>query len=277
MIDFLLEKQNPDGGWPYRAGGSWTEPTVYATLALSSAGERTAARRGIEWILRSVREDGGWASRPEAGESSWVTALVCLLPEDQLEKAVRRRAVKWLLFAQGADTTPVFALRARLLGIKPSPDLEHPGWPWTIGAAAWVNPTTAALLALEREQRLRPTPEIIERAAAGRKYLLAHMCGEGGWNYGATSAWGFDMRPYPETTGMALAALRGVRAPQLDQAFDLARRFLSTPSADAQNWLRLGLRAHGQLPPGYQPPAQVRYRTVPDVALNLVAGGGGLA
>ncbi len=276
MIEFLLQKQNPDGGWPYRVGGSWTEPTVYATLALLSAGEKAAADRGIAWMLRTVREDGGWASRPEM-ESSWVTALAALLPEEKLGTRTRKRAIRWLLGVRGQDTMALEMLRLRLLGGKPSADAAHPGWPWTVGAAAWVNPTTVALLALEREQRMNPSPEVNERAEEGRIYLLSHMCSGGGWNYGSTSAWGFDMRAYPETTGMALAALRGVRAQQMEQAFAAALRFLETRSADAQNWLRLGLRAHGRLPDGYQPPADVRYRTVTEAALDSIASGGGFA
>lgn len=277
MIEFLLQKQNPDGGWPYRTSGSWTEPTVYATLALLAVGETAAAGRGIAWMLRTVREDGGWASRPDAGESSWVTGLAALLPEEKIGAGPRRRAIRWLLGVQGEESTALEGIRRRLLGGKSSPDSRNPGWPWTVGAAAWVNPTTVALLALEREQRLNPSAAVIARAEEGRRYLLSHMCTEGGWNYGATRAWGFDTKPYPETTGMALAALRGVRSPQMEQALAAGLRFLATPAADAQNWLRLGLRAHGQLPESYQPPPAVHYRTVPDVALNLIASGGGFA
>jgi len=51
---------------------------------------------------------------------------------------------------------------------------------------------------------------------------------------------------------MALAALRGVRSPGHQRGLAVARRFLGEcRSADALNWLRLGLLAHGQLPAGY--------------------------
>jgi Prenyltransferase and squalene oxidase repeat len=280
MIEFLLKKQNADGGWPYGNGGSWTEPTVYAVLALLSAGETAPAKRGIDWILRTARPDGGWASRPDVGESSWVTALAALLPEEYLGEKSRRRAIEWLVGTRGEDTTAIYALRERLLGRTASTDCAHPGWPWTQGAAAWVAPTAAALIALEREQRRRPSSpdvgQIAERAAAGRNFLLTHMCAEGGWNHGATSAWGYDMAPYPETTGMALLALRGVRAPRIQRAIATARGFLAARSADAQNWLRLGLSAHGQLPENYRPPNGVAYRTVSEVALNEIVNRGGL-
>jgi hypothetical protein len=279
MIELLLKKQNADGGWPYLTGGSWTEPSVYATLALLASGETSSAQRGIEWIVRTARPDGGWASRPGIGESSWVTALVTLLPEDRLDARYRQRAIAWLLGARGEDSTTIYTLRQRLLGRQPSTDYAHPGWPWTQGAAAWVGPTAAALMALEREGRKRPAAPVAERSTEGRNFLLAHMCAEGGWNHGATNAWGYDQAPYPETTGMALLALRGVRAPQMERAFEAGRKFLtgrSSKSADAQNWLRMGLAAHGQLPAGYRPPPDVAYRTVCEVALAAIVERGGL-
>lgn len=70
---------------------------------------------------------------------------------------------------------------------------------------------------------------------------------------------------------MALAALRGVSAPQLDRAIFVAQSFLSVcHSADALNWLRLGLIAQGQLKPGFCPATPVAYRTLPDMSLNLL-------
>ena len=62
-IEELVGKQNLDGGWPYVRGASWTEPTVYAALALLAAGEAEYARRGLRWIAGNQRVDGGWPAQ----------------------------------------------------------------------------------------------------------------------------------------------------------------------------------------------------------------------
>jgi hypothetical protein len=277
-IEFLLNKQNPDGGWPYLRGGSWTEPTVYAVLALLAAGETAQWKRGIAWILRTRRSDGGWASRPGVGESSWVTALAALIPEESVGQAAHAKAIEWLLPVQGEDTTALYRLRQWLLGRSNSVDENNPGWPWTPGAAAWVGPTAMAVVALESEHKRRPSANVAARAQAGRNFLMAHMCHEGGWNHGGSKAWGYDAEPYPETTGMALLAMGRVRSPGMERALSMGRKFLAeTRSADAQNWLRLGLAAQGELPQGYAPPEGIAYRTVPEVALSHISALGGLA
>jgi hypothetical protein len=57
----------------------------------------------------------------------------------------------------------------------------------------------------------------------------------------------------------------------VDAGLAVAERFLKeSNSADAQNWLRLGLRVHGRLPSLYSPPMEVEFRTVPEIALNLL-------
>jgi Prenyltransferase and squalene oxidase repeat len=277
-IEFLLKKQNPDGGWPYIGGGSWTEPTVYAVLALLGEGETAQSKRGLDWILRTRRSDGGWASRPGVGESTWVTAVAALIPQERVGAAVHEGAINWLMSVQGVDTTRLFSLRQWLLGRPASMDKANPGWPWTPGAAAWVGPTAMAVIALEAEHKRRPSARLEERAEMGRNFLLAHMCKEGGWNHGSTAAWGYQAPPYPETTGMALLALAGKPSSQLQPALTMGRKFLAeSRSADAQNWLRLGLHAQGQLAAGYTPPDGVVFRTIPEVALDHIAAAGGLA
>src|SRR5581483_2658989 len=251
-ISTLVSKQNPDGGWPYVRGGSWTEPTVYAVMALLAAGEKEPAMRGIKWLRAARRRDGGWPPRMEIDQSTWVTGLVTMLPPDELGRELHDGAIDWLLGTQGKETTRIYRLREWLLGMPTPVEQDYPGWPWVPGTAAWVGPTSIAILALRKEILRRPSDEAKARIRDGQKYLLSRMCKEGGWNHGSSNALGYAAHPYPETTGMALLALRGVNHPKVKQAIDVARRFLTEcRSADALNWLRLGLRAHDQLPVGF--------------------------
>jgi hypothetical protein len=270
-IGILARKQNRDGGWPYVRGSSWTEPTAYAVLALLAAGETEPAKRGLRWILATGRPDGGWPPQAGVGESTWVTALVALLPPEHLGASAHARAIAWLLGTTGRESTLTYRLREWLLGNPRPPEQEFPGWPWIPEAAAWVGPTSLAVLALDKEYRRRPSPAVRERIESGRRFLLARMCREGGWNHGSVRALGYESFPYPETTGMALAALRGVRSPGTERGLSVARRFLGEcRSADALNWLRLGLLAHGQLPAGYCRPEGIENRTLPDTSLGLL-------
>lgn len=272
-IDSLAGRQNPDGGWPYVRGASWTEPTVYSVLAMLAAGENERAGRGLRWFRRVERPDGGFAPQAGVEESSWVTALVALLPPEQLGLAAHDRAIRWLLRTTGSESTRVYRLRQWLLGNPLPPEQKFAGWPWTPGATAWVGPTSLAILALEREARQRPSEEIAHRMADAREFLLRRTCHEGGWNHGAPRALGYESGPYPETTGMALAALRGIDAAAVRRAIDVARTFLAgSHSADAINWLGLGLMAHGELPAGYCRPAGVECRTLPETSLAMLIG-----
>jgi hypothetical protein len=272
-IETLAGKQNPDGGWPYFRGASWTEPTVYSVLAMLAAGENERAGRGLRWFRRVARPDGGYAPQAGVEESSWVTALVALLPPEQVGVAAHGRAIQWLLRTTGSESTAVYRLREWLLGAPRPPEQAFAGWPWTPGATGWVGPTSLSILALEKEARRHPSAEIAGRIADGRQFLLTRTCHEGGWNHGAPRALGYESGPYPETTGMALAALRGVDTPEVRRAIDMAHRFLAdSRSADAINWLGLGLMAHGGMPAGYCRPAGVECRTLPETSLAMLIG-----
>jgi squalene-hopene/tetraprenyl-beta-curcumene cyclase len=71
-VGWLLEHQNDDGGWGedprsydddawIGRGPSTASQTAWALLALHAAGERTTAmRRGVAWLVRTQRPDGGW-------------------------------------------------------------------------------------------------------------------------------------------------------------------------------------------------------------------------
>lgn len=267
----LAGRQNPDGGWPYVRGVSWTEPTVYSILAMLAAGENERAARGIGWLRRMARRDGGFAPQAGVAESTWVTALVALVPPEQMGDTLHDGAIRWLMSTNGNESSTLYRLRQWLLGIGRPAEQEFAGWPWTQGAAAWVGPTSLAILALEKEGRRRPSAEIARRITEGRHFLLARACKEGGWNHGAVNALGYDSGPYPETTGMALAALHGMNAPAVRRGVDVARKFLAASrSADAINWLGLGLMAHGGMPADYYRPVDVECRTLPETSLAML-------
>jgi len=275
-VGILVGKQNHDGGWPYVRGGSWTEPTVYAVLALLSAGETEPAGRGLKWLVRAQRRDGGWPPRYGVDQSTWVTGLVALLSPEQLGVEAHGHALAWLLRAVGRESTVLYRLREWLLGVSRPPEQEHPGWPWIPGTSGWVGPTAIAMLALEQAYRRRRAEPVQRRLDSGRQFLLTRICKEGGWNYGSARPLGYDSNPYPETTGMALAALRGVRTPAVEQAMGTALRFLGEcRSADGLNWLEIGLAAQGRLPDGYQRPAGVEPRTLPETAMAMIASAPG--
>lgn len=272
-VALLIDRQNADGGWPYAKGPSWTEPTCYALLALWAAGEETAARRGVQWLRAAQRTDGGWPPQMGVRHSTWVTALAALAPPERLGEDAHQRAIRWLLGNSGAETAFGYRARQWLLGNAEPYDQRFPGWPWMPGAAAWVGPTSLAVLALNKEASRKPSSAVRERTERGRNFLLARVCDGGGWNHGSTHALGYSSHAYPETTGMALAALHGTKSEAVERSIGLGIRFLADcRSADALNWLRLGLGAHGRLPADYRPPTTPACRNLCEVALGLLAG-----
>ncbi len=267
-------RQNGDGGWAYSRGCSWTEPTVFVLLAQSATTpDRESFRSGSRFLSSIARRDGG--SSPQAGveESTWVTALVALLPEGAVSEQQRRQAIDWLQGKTGRESGWRYKLQQRLSGNK---DEFPDGWPWFPGAAAWVIPTSLGILAFERTLRHTGAgrEELQERIEAGRRFLFARMCADGGWNHGSNKALGRDGDSYPETTGIALLALHGAartrqEALQLERAKVAARRHLaSCRTAEGGAWLRMGLAAHGESAVSAIEPVR---RTNMDEALTALA------
>jgi hypothetical protein len=270
-LENIQAAQNPDGGWPYHKGSSWTEPTVYALLAYQA--RRTAAQRSAaaaSWLGAAQQPDGGWTPRRAVDQSTWVTALVALLPPATIGAGRHARAVKWLVDQSGMESSLVFRLTSFLRDGKLPDGSDVSGWPWFPGTAAWVTPTCLGILALRKCYWRRPSSDLRERIDKAQAFLLSRRCADGGWNHGSARALGYDVGSYPETTGQALLALAGTHPAKLEASFRQAQRFLREQrSSEGAAWLRLGLLAHQQL--AAAPFFTMPCRTVPDTALTVLA------
>lgn len=237
----LLASQNPDGGWPFLKGSSWTEPTALALLALrlhdhSPPGRQAAAL----WLERRQNADGGWRPNDTVPASTWVTSLAILALPD-----AGKRAGVWV-------SKRIYS--------------KDGGSPWFPGTAGWVTPTATSILALSRLDNARFASQIEK----GRRFLLSRRCRDGGWNHGGSSFRSENANSYPETTGIALLALAGVPSEQLTAALRLSDGLLKNPgSIEGLSWLQMGLVAQGRKLEDSQP--SFRPRTVRDISLRLLA------
>jgi squalene cyclase len=268
----ILTAQNQDGGWAYRRGGSWTEPTAFALLALLAEGQTSeASARALRWLRNLQRSDGGWPPNPSVAQSTWVTALAVLLLADDNDTGAEGRAVGWILAQTGRESGLLHRIRMRLLGFGGEGSSEATGWPWYPETAAWVSPTALTVLALEKVNRRLNRADVEDRRRTGRAFLLEKMCEDGGWNHGSSKALGYEAKSYPETTGLALLALHGAQSPKLGKGIAAAQRHLRTcRSAEGISWLQMGLHAHSQ-PADLPDDRPIICRNVLDSSLGVIA------
>lgn len=267
----LLDLQQADGGWPYSTNCSWTEPTCYALLALrSTGGHDEAICRSAEWLVRRQRRDGGWSPAMAVEQSTHVTSLAVLALADLTGyEETAERGVGWLL-AQGGAESSFWARIARFATRTQSDATGHTGWPWFPGAAAWVIPTSLAILALAKYKGERFRLEIEARVKDARSFLLSRRCPDAGWNHGGLFRAGERPSSYPETTGIALLALAGSGSAEIGPSIRCGERHAREPrSSEGDYWLRLGLRAHGVN--AGAPTVKYRDWTINQMALGMIA------
>jgi hypothetical protein len=204
LAERLAGASNAAGAWGYRAGSTGSaEPTALAALALGALHREPGLVAGaLQWLGRLQQDDGGVPISAEAPSPHWPTALALLAwlrcaPEGaQAFTREADQALAWLLETRGRKISPDPAVHAH--------DTTLVGWSWVAGTHSWLEPTAYAILAL-RAAGKADHPRVRE----GVRLILDRALPDGGWNYGNSRVLEHILRPFPATTGVALAALAG--------------------------------------------------------------------
>ena len=82
--------------------------------------------------------------------------------------------------------------------------------------------------------------------------MMDRQLPSGGWNYGNTTVFGKELRPMPESTGIALSALQNKASKaSLKRSLDYLKSILPTVGTPySLAWGLLGLGAWEEAPPG---------------------------
>ncbi len=267
----LLRAQNGDGGWGYRNGSSWTEPTAFALLALEARRTRTeACLRARAWLRTRQHADGAWAPNPAVDAGTWVTSLALLAISGTEEGTPELlRAAQWTASQINANTTLMERIVRRIDGISSSENTAG-GSPWFPGTASWIAPTVMTVLALAASAAANHDVHLKNCVQDAKEYILSRRCADGGWNHGGTSYRSQNASSYPEMTGMALLALGGVSETALQSSLNIAEGYLANPgSIEGLSWLQLGLMRHGRDRLSLE--TQLPCWTTRDMSLRLLA------
>jgi hypothetical protein len=215
LLHRLDAAQNADGGWGAgMRGPSVAEATALGTWALSAKGGdgrtgRVAA--GLRWLLAQQQMDGRFPTLPGQSDSVWATGLAVLaLARFPAHHDAAIRACRWLIHEKGRGFPWWLSLYFHVYPDRENveTDLDIPGWPWTSYTASWVEPTAYALVAIKTLGPMLPLDQAATRVAEGEAMLRQRSCPGGGWNYGNGRVLERDLWPFPDTTALALLALR---------------------------------------------------------------------
>ncbi len=231
-LAFLRNTQNPDGGWGFRTGtSSRVEATCWALLALwepsrQSAEDSVRVQRARDFLNTTQLADGSWPAAPGEQTGCWVTSLCCLVLtaiEDQTQKATIESGLRWICNDWPSDSTPWRRFLARFSSqrdVAPIND-SYRGWGWTPRTSSWVEPTSFAMLALERVESQELAAQAMRRRDLATSLLFDRMCPGGGWNAGNPVVYGSAGVPAVAPTVWALLALRNTpRRPEIKLSLD---------------------------------------------------------
>jgi hypothetical protein len=232
----------PSGGFSEHPNCAYRpDSTAWAVMALSKSGKTAPFLRSARAALASSQGIDGSVPFPGVSTAFWPTQLAILAWNSDTEfDRAKNRALQFLLKTTG--THPRF---------NPKSVIGHnaaiKGWPWIEETHSFVEPTAVARLALETGGFGRH-----ERFVDAVKMVMNRQLPHGGWNYGNTFVYGKELRPFVDTTGIALTAVAGhVGKEQVGLSLQYLRDAapaVRTPLSLA--WALSGLGAWGEFPVG---------------------------
>lgn len=192
-----------------------------------------------DYLAREQREDGRVCVCSFCDEAAWPTPLAVLAwTGSPVHLEAWERAVDFLLTHSGQHFP-------RTANSPVDEDTSLRGWPWTLDAHSWVEPTSVAMTALDVAGR-----GTHERVREATRMLMDRQMESGGWNYGNSVVYGHALHPLLDATGMALHALAGhVPRAEVDRSITLLRQgAMSVRTPWTLGWSLLGLGAWGEPP-----------------------------
>ena len=187
---------------------------AWVLLGLRAAGRAEAVPHASR-LARFQLRDGSLPVRADLPQAHWPTAIAAIAWAGMGGEFAARAedAVGFLCGVSGKhwESDDLFGH-----------DTSIVGWSWIRDTHSWVEPTSLALLAIDRAG----VPGGLQGEADGRvdsavRMVLDRQLPEGGWNYGNTVVLGNTLKPLPEETAFCLCALRG-RAGASDVARSVA-------------------------------------------------------
>jgi squalene-hopene/tetraprenyl-beta-curcumene cyclase len=226
-----LRRMQPDSGGFLEA----TPLTSFVVMSLASIGrtEHPVVKRGVEFLVDSVREDGSWPI--DTNLAAWVTTLSINALDAGGENVAELGCLDWLLSCQHRERHPFT-------------NADPGGWGWTnlSGAVPDADDTPGALVALGAISRRVDEEEaarILTAAGEGVRWLLDVQNSDGGWPT-FCRGWGklpFD-RSGADLTAHAIRALsqwRDISPTRIDRAIGRGFKFLDARQRADGSWVPL--------------------------------------
>lgn len=195
----VLERMQPDSGGFLEA----TPLTSFVVMSLAGCGHTNhpVVRRGVDFLIRSVRTDGSWPIDTDLATWTTTLALNALTQDD--DEVPHPDCRDWLLSCQH-------------LRVHPFTNAQPGGWGWSdkSGAVPDADDTPSALLALATWPDAFENQNVLGAAKASVRWLLDLQNRDGGW---PTFCRGWGTMPFDRSscdlTAHALRALDVWRKP----------------------------------------------------------------